>query len=230
MKNVIFHGLTFVFGVAVGILCTREYYHNKYEEQIQERIDTMNKVMSRTKNGSSIAEKTQDDDTSSSSNSSVDTPSTDVRSSLKYGNLAPSTVEYGKYFDDQKDEEDGDTVWTGISDLEKRHEEVENEMAESEHPDEDSRPNHTPYIISEPIYSETRFEYAKCRFSYYADEALVDDESREIVEHSVVGENNLDLLNSGYSVIYVRNEAFAMDIEVTKLNKTIQQMGVAVYG
>ena len=94
---------------------------------------------------------------------------------------------------------------------------IEEEMAESEFPEEEPEMRKDPYPITPEEYFEGKDAgIAKRALIYYAgDDALIDEESEEVQELSQIGVDNLGFFGKYEDKrLYIRNEAICEDYEV----------------
>lgn len=100
---------------------------------------------------------------------------------------------------------------------------IENSTANSEQ-DEGPREvidvNKEPEIISFDEYFDEDNQNDKLTINYYCKDDIVSDERDEVLDHDVIGEDNLDrfgYMSNDPNVLYVRNYQLGIDYEICKI-------------
>lgn len=101
------------------------------------------------------------------------------------------------------------------------------EMAEKEHPTEDTYEYKEPYLIGLEEWEENPSQYDKIEVSLYDDGALVVDETDELLDVDCIGMKNFKLYTDtdpAATIMYVRNEQLMTDYEVDTCNGNWHEM------
>lgn len=101
------------------------------------------------------------------------------------------------------------------------------EMAEKEHPTEDTYEYREPYLIGLEEWEENPSQYEKVEVSLYDDGALVVDETDELLDVDCIGMKNFKLYTDtdpAATIMYVRNEQLMTDYEVDTCNGNWHEM------
>lgn len=101
------------------------------------------------------------------------------------------------------------------------------EMAEKEHPTEDTYEYREPYLIGLEEWEENPSQYEKVEVSLYDDGALVVDETDELLDVDCIGMKNFKLYTDtdpAATIMYVRNEQLMTDYEVDTCNGNWYEM------
>lgn len=101
------------------------------------------------------------------------------------------------------------------------------EMAEKEHPTEDTYEYKEPYLIGLEEWEENPSQYDKVEVSLYDDGALVVDETDELLDVDCIGMKNFKLYTDtdpAATIMYVRNEQLMTDYEVDTCNGNWYEM------
>lgn len=101
------------------------------------------------------------------------------------------------------------------------------EMAEKEHPTEDTYEYKEPYLIGLEEWEENPSQYEKVEVSLYDDGALVVDETDELLDVDCIGMKNFKLYTDtdpAATIMYVRNEQLMTDYEVDTCNGNWYEM------
>lgn len=101
------------------------------------------------------------------------------------------------------------------------------EMAEKEHPTEDTYEYKEPYLIGLEEWEENPSQYDKVEVSLYDDGALVVDETDELLDVDYIGMKNFKLYTDtdpAATIMYVRNEQLMTDYEVDTCNGNWHEM------
>ena len=101
------------------------------------------------------------------------------------------------------------------------------EMAEKEHPTEDTYEYKEPYLIGLEEWEENPSQYDKVEVSLYDDGALVVDETDELLDVDCIGMKNFKLYTDtdpAATIMYVRNEQLMTDYEVDTCNGNWHEM------
>lgn len=101
------------------------------------------------------------------------------------------------------------------------------EMAEKEHPTEDTYEYREPYLIGLDEWEENPSQYEKVEVSLYDDGALVVDETDELLDVDCIGMKNFKLYTDtdpAATIMYVRNEQLMTDYEVDTCNGNWYEM------
>lgn len=101
------------------------------------------------------------------------------------------------------------------------------EMAEKEHPTEDTYEYKEPYLIGLEEWEENPSQYDKVEVSLYDDGALVVDETDELLDVDCIGMKNFRLYvdtDPAATIMYVRNEQLMTDYEVDTCNGNWYEM------
>ena len=192
--------IIFFVGLTAGVLGSREYFKNKYDSWAKEEVDSILRQ---------AFEKKPDD-----SPKKVETSQkTIIVNDISETKPAVST-DYRTFYS-----KSGDTL--------EKEKPLEVKMAEKEHP----REQDGPYLISEEDYSETELSYDKMSCTFYVpDKIVVDDLSREAVEPSVIGDENIEyLVKTQSKFVYIRNELLSCDLEISRDESSIAESGGVVW-
>ena len=86
-----------------------------------------------------------------------------------------------------------------------------------------------PYVIDDISFSEEFINHDKLSIIYYEEDDVLADENEDIMDDvdRAVGYNNLNILNADLThpdMIYVRNERFAIDYEITIVHGSYQEL------
>lgn len=94
---------------------------------------------------------------------------------------------------------------------------VSEQAIEEANPSEDYPDS--PFVITEPAFSEDELYFEKVCADYYMDDGALVDENEELINvDDCIGLENLDrFLSSNEGVMYIRNPKLATDYEVTKV-------------
>ena len=101
--------------------------------------------------------------------------------------------------------------------------ETEDSVANSEQeeePQEVTNVNKEPEIISFDEYFDEDNQNDKLTINYYCKDDIVSDERDEVLDHDVIGEDNLDrfgYMSNDPNVLYVRNYQLGIDYEICKI-------------
>lgn len=101
------------------------------------------------------------------------------------------------------------------------------EMAEKEHPTEDTYEYKEPYLIGLEEWEENPSQYDKIEVSLYDDGALVVDDTDELLDIDCIGMKNFKLYTDtdpAATIMYVRNEQLMTDYEVDTCNGNWYEM------
>ena len=101
------------------------------------------------------------------------------------------------------------------------------EMAEKEHPTEDTYEYKEPYLIGLEEWEENPSQYEKVEVSLYDDGALVVDDTDELLDVDCIGMKNFKLYTDtdpAATIMYVRNEQLMTDYEVDTCNGNWHEM------
>lgn len=95
------------------------------------------------------------------------------------------------------------------------------DRAEREHPEDDKPEDENIYVISYEDFSDTHKEYEKVSLTYYEEDDTLIDERDELVPcpAGLVGDalERFGDMSDDENVVYVRNDNFALDFEITKV-------------
>lgn len=186
--------LTFGAGLVVGALASYIVTRNKYEEILQEEIDSVKETYKKRAEMGPCKLDEEDEEVKEEKNTTeVEEEFTEEEHS-KYNNIVSESgyVNYTKYA--KKDEEVEEQERIPVTD-----------------------PYDRPYVINAEEYGE-EVGYDTMTLTYFADKVLVDDLD-DIVENpdDVVGLDNLRIFEEfGASTVYVRNDVLMVDYEIMK--------------
>lgn len=184
--------IIFLSGVAAGAAVAYAATKKKYEEILEEEIQSVKDTYKNRKE--LVIEKVEEEP---KAEEEVDEPKEDKVVELnKYTNVVDNSgyVNYSKYMSESEKPKKEEPITTdSVKDWE----------------DE-------PYVINEEQYGESGYDTQV--LTYYADDVLVDDLDDVIEDHDIhVGLSNLKIFEEfGASFVYVRNDIFKVDYKIVK--------------
>lgn len=194
----------FVVGVGLGATATTIYLKNKYEEIVQEEIESIRETLaphlsSRRETTAVRATELEEDE--------IDQETKKDSKILNIERKRHNRI--ARRYNTTSDEEQE------ASDLE--HEKMSHDanQVNSDH----------PYVITLEQFSEEMVNFDKLTIYYYEDDGTLADENEEIIsdETYIVGDEALIMFGEGSDdpeIVYVRNEKLMSDYEVIRLSKS----------
>ena len=188
LKGIVIFGV----GAAIGALTSYVVTRNKYEQILQEEIDSVKETYKRR--AEEKCKLDEDETVGSQVEEKIEEPefTEEEREEYKQRVSESGYVNYTKYA--KKDEEQEEYNHIPVTD-----------------------PYDRPYVINAEEYGEEP-GYDTMVLTYFADKVLVDDLD-DIVENpdDVVGLDNLNIFEEfGASTVYVRNDVLMVDYEILK--------------
>lgn len=200
--------IIFGVGVAVGALGTWKFFNKKCEEQ----ISAMENVLKNSNKEKENESENTDSIFSENEKEKEDKPRIDSETASidmdRIKNFQESVNIIGKH---QYDSNMPNEI----------------EMAEKEHPTEDTYEYKEPYLIGLEEWEENPSQYDKIEVSLYNDGALVVDETDELLDVDCIGMKNFKLYvdtDPAATIMYVRNEQLMTDYEVDTCNGNWHEM------
>lgn len=203
IKNV----FVFVAGAGVGALITYKLVKDKYEEILEEEIESVKEVFgrNRTFNGE-IVEMSDEEYEESVNNIVKENQFNEKTEKLVYKRKLGKVIDYDKKFKSS-------TL----------------ERAKDNRPKEDdSEPKEEPYVISVAEFNDEMVNHDKLTITYYELDETLTDEREEILTDidSIVGSESLLCFgeeSNDPDIVYVRNESLGADYEVIRVPKSYQE-------
>lgn len=200
--------IIFGVGVAVGALGTWKFFDKKCEEQ----ISAMENVLKNSNKDNENESKNTDSIFSENEKEKEDKPGIDSET-------ASIDMDRIKNFQESVKIIGNNSYDSPIPN--------EIEMAEKEHPTEDTYEYKEPYLIGLEEWEENPSQYDKIEVSLYDDGALVVDETDELLDVDCIGMKNFKLYTDtdpAATIMYVRNEQLMTDYEVDTCNGNWHEM------
>lgn len=200
--------IIFGVGVAVGALGTWKFFDKKCEEQ----ISAMENVLKNSNKDNKNESENTDSIFSKNDKEKKDKPGIDSET-------ASIDMDRIKNFQESVNIIGNNRYDSTIPN--------EVEMAEKEHPTEDTYEYKEPYLIGLEEWEENPSQYEKVEVSLYDDGALVVDETDELLDVDCIGMKNFKLYTDtdpAATIMYVRNEQLMTDYEVDTCNGNWYEM------
>lgn len=200
--------IIFGVGVAVGALGTWKFFDKKCEEQ----ISAMENVLKNSNKDNKNESENTDSIFSENDKEKEDKPGIDSET-------ASIDMDRIKNFQESVNIIGNNRYDSTIPN--------EIEMAEKEHPTEDTYEYKEPYLIGLEEWEENPSQYDKIEVSLYDDGALVVDETDELLDVDCIGMKNFKLYTDtdpAATIMYVRNEQLMTDYEVDTCNGNWYEM------
>ena len=200
--------IIFGVGVAVGALGTWKFFDKKCEEQ----ISAMENVLKNSNKDNKNESENTDSIFSENDKEKKDKPGIDSET-------ASIDMDRIKNFQESVNIIGNNRYDSTIPN--------EVEMAEKEHPTEDTYEYKEPYLIGLEEWEENPSQYDKIEVSLYDDGALVVDETDELLDVDCIGMKNFKLYTDtdpAATIMYVRNEQLMTDYEVDTCNGNWHEM------
>lgn len=200
--------IIFGVGVAVGALGTWKFFDKKCEEQ----ISSMENVLKNSNKDNKNESENTDSIFSENDKEKEDKPGIDSET-------ASIDMDRIKNFQESVNIIGNNRYDSTIPN--------EIEMAEKEHPTEDTYEYKEPYLIGLEEWEENPSQYDKIEVSLYDDGALVVDETDELLDVDCIGMKNFKLYTDtdpAATIMYVRNEQLMTDYEVDTCNGNWYEM------
>ena len=200
--------IIFGVGVAVGALGTWKFFDKKCEEQ----ISAMENVLKNSNKDNKNESENTDSIFSENDKKKKDKPGIDSET-------ASIDMDRIKNFQESVNIIGNNRYDSTIPN--------EVEMAEKEHPTEDTYEYKEPYLIGLEEWEENPSQYEKVEVSLYDDGALVVDETDELLDVDCIGMKNFKLYTDtdpAATIMYVRNEQLMTDYEVDTCNGNWHEM------
>lgn len=200
--------IIFGVGVAVGALGTWKFFDKKCEEQ----ISAMENVLKNSNKDNKNESENTDSIFSENKKNKEDKPGIDSET-------ASIDMDRIKNFQESVNIIGNNRYDSTIPN--------EVEMAEKEHPTEDTYEYKEPYLIGLEEWEENPSQYEKVEVSLYDDGALVVDETDELLDIDCIGMKNFRLYvdtDPAATIMYVRNEQLMTDYEVDTCNGNWHEM------
>lgn len=189
-------GAAFTIGLGAGILASKRFFQLRYEKIAEEEIESVKAAMAYR--SGHIIEK-----------NSVDNPD-DFVEKVETEMNKPGGPEFYSSL--------GSLYSDPVEESRATREEIEQTIAEREHPEEDDAEE--MYMISEEQYSETKIHYDKKCLHYYMDDGmLVDAIDGDLVPGEVLLPQVCRdvVLMSDEPVLYFRDDTYGADYEVLRM-------------
>lgn len=197
--------LIFVAGAACGAAVTNYLVKSKYEQLVQEEIDSVKETYARM-----LANKSDEDDISE------DTETMEAKKKAEVAKEKPSIIEYAAMLQKQGYTSYSDASESSDSNDEEEYEDEESEEEEYEEEEQESAID-KPYVIAPEEFGEYD-DYEEISLRYYADGILTDDQD-ELVEdvEETVGFDSLNKFGLYEDdSVHVRNDRLKADYEILR--------------
>lgn len=204
--------IIFGVGVAVGALGTWKFFDKKCEEQISAMENVLKSSNKNNENDSENTDSIFSEDEKETEEVKAPKPGVDSET-------ASIDMDRIKNFQESVNIISNNNYDSPMPN--------EVEMAEKEHPTEDTYEYKEPYLIGLEEWEENPSQYEKVEVSLYDDGALVIDETDELLDVDCIGMKNFRLYvdtDPAATIMYVRNEQLMTDYEVDTCNGNWHEM------
>lgn len=206
----------FGLGAAIGAVAVYLITKEKYEEIIQEEIDSVKDVFRKYANSENqldledLSEMSEEEYNNRVNKTIQNVTPFNKKDRLVYKRTLGKLTEY-----DQVSADPVTKIIPKVVDME----DAENEYRES---------SDEPYVISVDEYNEENETHDKLTITYYnIDDTLVDERDEIIADvDSIIGNEALSRFGDGSNdpdIVYVCNERLAIDYEVIRVDKSYQE-------
>lgn len=196
MKKTLINVLLFTTGAAIGSLVTWKFVKTKYEQILQEEIDSVKETWARqmgSKNNNGIRRQNEGESSEDELDNGYDDAVMTDYSALagEYGHPSGETAE-----NDEKGDGSGEVPYIN-----------------------------GPYVITPDEYGDGNFDHSLYCLTYYSDDVLANDWWETLDIEETIGRDALEHFGDyAEDVVHVRNERLDADYEIVRDHRTYAEV------